>query len=297
MSPEFSITSTQRLKTGYDIPILGFGTAGDVSDNYQMDPQEGENAVSKALAVGYRHIDSARMYGSEKSCGAGIRRSKVPREQIFVTSKVQSGAGYEDTNAAIDAGLKESGLEYFDLYLIHAPYGGSETRKGAWRAMVDAKGEGKVRSLGVSNFGLHHLRELEGYIAELEKERGKGKGGEISVGQWELHPWLMRKEIVAWCREREVVVEAYCPLIRGQRFGEDSLKRVAERVNKTPAQVLLRWSIQKGFVPLPKSVTPARIESNADLFDFVLDEADINELDTEEYAPCTWDPTMSSLAD
>jgi diketogulonate reductase-like aldo/keto reductase len=262
-----------------------------------MDPKEGEDATVKALGTGYRHIDSARMYGSEKSCGAGIRRSRVPREQIFVTSKVQSGAGYHETRAAIDAGLKESNLDYFDLYLIHAPYGGSETRKGAWRAMVDAQDEGKIRSIGVSNFGLHHLQELEDYIAQLEMQRGKGMGGKISVGQWELHPWLIRKDIVAWCRQRDIAIEAYCPLVRGQRFEEPSLKQLAVKSGKTPAQVLLRWSLQKGFIPLPKSITPERIEGNADIFDFVLSEDDIRSLDTDEYAPCTWDPTVSSLAD
>lgn len=263
---DFDLTSTYKLKTGYTIPILGFGvnapvkidilaelqltislaqTAGDVSDNYQMDATECQTAVVEALKVGYRHIDSAQMYGSQKSCGAGIHQSGIEREHIFVTSKVQRGGGYDVTKAAIEAGLMESNLGYFDLYLIHAPFGGPETRKGAWRAMVEAKRDGKIRSLGVSNYGVHHLQELEDYIGQLEQQLGKGNGGEISVGQWELHPWLDRKDIVGWCHARQIVVEAYCPLIRGRRFDEPVLKPLVEKYSKTAAQVLLRWSLQK----------------------------------------------------
>ena len=129
--------------------------------------------------------------------------------------------------------------------MIHAPYGGKEGRTGAWRALVEAQQAGKIRSLGVSNYGVHHLDELESFIKELESENGKGKGGEISVGQWELHPWLTRPDIVEWCKERGVVCEAYCPLVRGQRFGESSLQQLAKKFGKTPAQILVRWSVQQ----------------------------------------------------
>lgn len=130
-------------------------------------------------------------------------------------------------------------------YLIHAPYGGKEARNGTWRALVEAQQAGRIRSIGVSNYGVHHLDELEMYIGELESELGKGKGGKISVGQWELHPWLCRPDIVDWCRKRSVVLEAYCPIVRGERFGELVLQEMAEKLGKTPAQVLLRWSLQK----------------------------------------------------
>lgn len=180
--------------------------------------------------------------------------------------------------------------------LIHAPYGGRAGRKGAWRALVEAKEEGLVRSIGVSNYGVHHLDELEGFIKELETERGgEGKGGQIDVGQWELHPWLPRPDIVSWCRERNIVIEAYSPLVRGQRINDALLKPLMNKHGKTAAQILLRWSLQKGFVPLPKSVTKARIEENAKVFDFVLDEEDMKSLETEEYSPCAWDPTVSGL--
>ncbi|KAJ2976946.1 hypothetical protein NQ176_g4644 [Zarea fungicola] len=192
-----------------------------------------------ALRAGYRHLDSARIYGSEASCGQAIQRSGLSREDIFVTSKVFR-ARYAETKEAIDAGLGESGLGYFDLYLIHAPYGGPEKRKGSWRAMVEAKRDGKIKSLGVSNYGTHHLEETLAYIAELESEFGKGNGGEISVGQWELHPWLARPDIVSWCQSHDVAIRAYCPLIRGQRFNEPILRPLTEKYNKNPAQVLLR---------------------------------------------------------
>lgn len=133
-------------------------------------------------------------------------------------------------------------------YLIHAPYGGKEARNGSWKALVEAQQAGKIRSLGVSNYGVHHLDELESYIKELEGENGQGRGGEISVGQWELHPWLARPDIVEWCQKRGVVLEAYCPLVRGERFDESILQSLVKKYNKTPAQVLVRWSLQKVLV-------------------------------------------------
>ena len=201
--------------------------------------------------------------------------------------------GYEATKASIQSSFTQTGLEYIDLYLIHSPYGGAAARKGTWRALVEAQRAGLIRSIGVSNYGVHHLNELENYISEIEAAEGSGKGGVISVGQYELHPWLMRPDIVKWCRERGVVLEAYCPIVRGERFEEPKLRRLAEKYGRTPAQVLLRWSLQKGFVPLPKSVTMRRIEENADGFGFELREEDIAELDTGEYSPCAWDPTVS----
>ncbi|KAL9593218.1 MAG: hypothetical protein Q9179_006013, partial [Wetmoreana sp. 5 TL-2023] len=145
-------------------------------------------------------------------------------------------------------------------YLIHCPYGGKEARQGTWRALVEAQQAGQIRSIGVSNYGVHHLDELESYIKLLEAQHGRGNGGEISVGQWELHPWLARPDIVDWCQKRGVVIQAYCPI---------------------------------GFVPLPKSVTLSRIEENADIYNFELTAEDMKLLQTGEYAPCSWDPTTS----
>jgi diketogulonate reductase-like aldo/keto reductase len=179
--------------------------------------------------------------------------------------------------------------------LLHAPYGGSAARKGAWKALVEAQEEGKIRSLGVSNYGVNHLDELETHIKELEVERGGGKGGVISVGPWELHPWLARPDIVQWCEKRGVVLQAYCPIVRGSRSEDKLLKPLMEKYSKSAAQILLRWSLQKGFVPLPKSVTLSRIEENADIYNFELTAEDMKTLETGAYSPCAWDPTVSTL--
>ena len=146
----------------------------------------------------------------------------------------------------------------------------------------------------MSNYGVHHLDELEAYIKALEAERGPGRGGTLSVWQWELHPWLARDDIVNWCRQRGVIAEAYCPLVRGERLGDPQLKALATKHDRTPAQILLRWSLQKGFVPLPKSVTPSRIVENAEVYGFELDKEDMAKLETGDYAPCSWDPTVSN---
>ncbi|CAO1605415.1 hypothetical protein XANCAGTX0491_008933 [Xanthoria calcicola] len=254
-----------------------------------------EEVVLHSFKAGYRHVDSARVYRNEGPCAEAIKKSGIPRSEIFFTSKVPPRAmGYEATKSSITSSFSQTGLDYIDLYLIHAPYGGKEARRGTWLALLEAQQAGRIRSLGVSNYGVHHLDELESYIHELEAQHGKGKGGEISVGQWELHPWLARPDIVGWCRTRGVVIEAYCPIVRGQRFEEPVLKGLGEKYGKTAAQVLLRWSLQKGFVPLPKSVTPSRIEENADIFDFRLTDEEMKLLETGEYAPCSWDPTTSN---
>jgi diketogulonate reductase-like aldo/keto reductase len=204
--------------------------------------------------------------------------------------------GYEGTKAQVDETLAKSGLEYIDLMLLHAPYGGSARRKGSWKALVEAVEAGKVRSIGVSNYGVHHLDELEQHIAELEKERGgKGKGGVLSVGQWEIHPWCPRRDIVEWCAKRGVAVEAYCPLVQGKRWGEPVTRKLAAKYGKSEAQILIRWSLEKGLVPLPKSVTSARIRENADVYDFELTPEEVQELETDEYWTVSWDPTVAPL--
>lgn len=206
------------------------------------------------------------MYRNEKGCGRAIQNSGLDRSDIFLTTKIPpESVGYNDTKRAIDSSLRAAGQEYFDLYvyppssfptptllgislvklnlrvllsiLIHAPYGGKEARLGSWRALVEAQKAGKTRSIGVSNYGIHHLEELEEYIQG-------GGGGEISVGQYELHPWLDHSDIVEWCQSRGIVVEAYSPLAHGSRLREPVLRRIGEKYKKTPAQVLIRWSLQ-----------------------------------------------------
>ncbi|KAH7361526.1 aldo/keto reductase, partial [Plectosphaerella cucumerina] len=251
--------------------------------------------ATEALKVGYRHIDSAASYKNEAGAGAAIRKTEAaPRDEIFFTSKVRL-INYDDTKKQVAKTLAETGLGHIDLMLLHCPYGGSEGRRGAWRALVEAQEAGHVRSIGVSNYGVHHLEQLEKHIAELEAERGPGKGGKINVAQYEIHPWCPRDEIVAWLRARDVVVEAYSPLVRGERWGEPALRALAEKHGRTEAQVLLRWSLQKGYVPLPKSVTPERIRQNTDVFGFELSDEDMKTLVTTEYAPVCWDPTVSPM--
>ncbi|KAJ5174553.1 Aldo/keto reductase subgroup [Penicillium canariense] len=263
-----TLQSKYKLLSGHEIPILGYGV------------------TLEALKVGFRHVDSAIMYRNEKGCGQAIQNSGLARSDIFLTTKIPpESMGYDSTKRAINSSLRQAGQDYFDLILIHAPYGGQEARLGSWRALVEAQKAGQTKSIGVSNYGLHHLDELEKYIAG-------GGGGEISVGQWELHPWLDHSDIVEWCRSRGIVVEAYSPLAHGTRFREPVLRTIGERYQKSPAQVLIRWSLQMGFVPLPKSVTPQRIRENSEVFDFELSAEDMKLLDTGEYSPTDWDPTV-----
>lgn len=287
LNSTFDINTKYKMNSGFEIPALGYGV-------YQTPAGECESVTHHAFRSGYRHVDSARAYRNEQPCADAIRafmkESGVSRSEIFFTSKVPPRSmGYDNTKKSIESSFSQTGLDYVDLYLIHAPYGGKEGRCGTWRALAEAQKAGKIRSLGVSNYGVHHLDELETYIKD------SGVGGTIDVGQWELHPWLTRDDIVSWCRKKNVVVEAYCPLVRGQRASDPVLMKMSEKYGKTWAQVLVRWSLQKGFVPLPKSVTPTRIEENAKVYDFELSQADMEELETPKgrYEPCSWDPTTS----
>ena len=257
--------------------------------------------MGEALAAGYHHVDSAAAYCNEAPCGRAILKAAesgvIPRAAVFFTSKVRTkGMSYESARATVERTLAETGLAYIDLMLLHAPYGGSAVRKGAWLGLVEAVEAGQVRSIGVSNYGRHHLEELDRHISELEAQRGgPGRGGIVSVGQWEIHPWLPRRDIVQWSRDRGVAVQAYCPLVRGERWDEPVLRDLAAKYNKTAAQILIRWSLQKGYVPLPKSVTPSRIRENAAVYDFEISGEDMAKLETDDYAPCTWDPTTSPI--
>ncbi|KAM4062674.1 aldo/keto reductase family protein [Hirsutella rhossiliensis] len=290
---KLSLSSTVKLNSGYELPLLGFGV-------YQTPKDQATDVCKEALRIGYRHIDSASAYYNQGPSSASIAASGLKRSDVFFTTKVPMRGyplGYETTLKLVDMALAVTKLGYLDLVLIHSPYGGAENRKGAWRALVESVDAGKVRSIGVSNYGVHHLDELEQYMRELQAQRGGGPGGGgvLSVGQWEVHPWLTRLDIVRWCRERGVAVEAYCPIVRGERFGDPKVKALADRHGKTEAQVLLRWSLQQGYVPLVKSVTPSRIAENAAVFDFELSEAEVEGLATGDYSPCAWDPTVEPL--
>ncbi|RYZ04237.1 MAG: aldo/keto reductase [Myxococcales bacterium] len=259
------------LNSGAKIPQVGLGV-------WQSGGKT-KSAVAAALAAGYRHVDTAAVYGNEPQVGAAIAESDVPREQLFVTSKLwNKDHGYDAALRAFDATLARLKLEYLDLFLIHWPVPG--LRLESWRALEKLYAEKRARSIGVSNFLAPHLRELQGAAQVLP-----------AANQIELSPFLQRRETVALCQQLGIALEAYSPLTRGQRLGHTSIAAIAQRTGKSPAQVMLRWGLQRGFVILPKSVTPARIEENAALFDFTLTEADIQALDSLEEGLVTgWDP-------
>lgn len=226
------------MPSGYDIPILGYGV-------YQTPAAVAADVVDHALKVGYRHVDSAVAYRNEAPSAEGMKKSGLARDQLFFTTKIPPRQmNYENAKKHIDNSLEVTGFDYIDLYLLHSPFGGRENRLGAWKALVEGVEAGKIRSIGVSNFGVHHLEELEAYIQDTDAAEGKGKGGVLSVNQIELHPWLARRDIVSWCRERGVILEAYCPIVRATKAEDPLLLSLAKKHNKTTSQILLRWSLQ-----------------------------------------------------
>jgi methylglyoxal/glyoxal reductase len=269
-----NIRSTVTLRGGVEIPVLGLGV-------YQSRPgAETREAVRAALEVGYRHVDTARAYGNERDVAAGIAASGVPRSEVFLTTKLwNSDHGYDETLRACDASLARLGVEQIDLYLVHWPVEG--LRHQTWRAMEQLRADGKARAIGVSNYAIRHLEEL--LLAAREPP---------AVNQVELHPFLPQPALAEWCTAHGIVMEAYAPLVKARRMDHPVLRRVAAKHGRTPAQVLVRWGLQHGYVEIPKSVHRERIEENADVFGFALDPADMAALDAlgEGYRT-SWDPT------
>lgn len=257
------------LKDGNRIPVVGFGT-------WQAESGEiAKQAVKSALEAGYRHIDTAMIYGNEESVGEAIKESGIPRERLFITTKLwNKDHSYDKAKLAIDESLERLGLDYLDLYLIHWPNPvdyrdhWQEANAGAWKAMEEALNSGKVKSIGVSNFLTHHLKALE-----------ETASFQPVVNQIYLNPSDQQQEIVSYCKNKGILLEAYSPLGTGDIFKLDELEEIAKAHGKTVAQVVLRWSLQKGFVPLPKSVTPSRIKENIELFDFELSEFEMGLID------------------
>ena len=259
-----SLTSTYRLSNGIEIPCVGFGT-------WQAENgEQAYHAVKAALDVGYRHIDTAAAYGNEESIGKAIRDSGVPRADIFITSKLwNQHHGYEATLAAFDLTMRRLGLDVLDLYLIHWPNpikfrnNWQETNAGSWKAFEELYRAGRIRSIGISNFLPHHMDELLKTATIVPM-----------VNQIRLCPGDTQDETVAYCRERDILLEAYSPLGTGKIFDVPELQTMARKYGKNIAQISLRWSLQMGFLPLPKSTTPSRIKENTDLFDFELTKED-----------------------
>jgi diketogulonate reductase-like aldo/keto reductase len=248
---------THELADGSVIPMLGLGV-------WQVEnARDCVDAVRWALEEGYRHIDTAQAYGNEESVGLGLRQSRVPREETFVTTKFLPRS--EDPVAALEASLRRLGLEYVDLYLIHWPADGPTW---AWPGMERAREAGYARSIGVSNFGVDDLRQLlaTATVAPV-------------VDQVQFSPYEYRKALLDSCRQNGIALEAYSPLGTGRHLGSDTVARIARRHERTPAQVLLRWCIERGIPVIPKSTHRERIAENAQLFDFRLSEKDIAELD------------------
>jgi methylglyoxal/glyoxal reductase len=273
MSPSDKIV----LNNGISIPRLGLGV-------YQSGRGRAtESAVTWALEAGYRHVDTAAMYANEAEVGAALRRAfaagLTQREDVFVTTKLwNSDHGYDEAMRAFDTSHRRLGLDQIDLFLLHWPVPGRRVQ--SWRALERILGEGRCRAIGVSNYMVHHLEELLSQAQILPV-----------VNQIELHPWCQQREVVAFCRAHDIAVVAYSPLTKGLKLGDRRLAALARDLRRPPAQILLRWSVQSGFVTIPKSVKKERIIENATIFDFALSTKQMAMLDgfNEEHH-ITWDP-------
>jgi 2,5-diketo-D-gluconate reductase A len=255
---------TIGLNDGRSIPQLGFGV-------YQIPPAETADAVSRAFEVGYRHIDTAEMYRNEHGVGQAVRAAGLPREELYITSKLNNGFHRpDDARRAFDETLSALGVDYVDLFLIHWPlptlYGGDYV--STWKTLESFKADGRARSIGVSNFQVAHLERL---AAECDVVP--------AVNQIELHPYFVNEAVRAHGESQGIATEAWSPIAQGGVLDDPVIRGIAERVGRTPAQVVLRWHIQRGNIVFPKSTTPSRIRENIALFDFELDQADTRAID------------------
>lgn len=259
-----NLQDTTTLHNGIKMPWFGLGVF-KVSEGAEV-----IDAVSTAIAIGYRSIDTAAAYGNEEGVGQGVReglkRAGISREELFITSKVwNSDLGYEPTIAAYETSLKNLSLDYLDLYLIHWPV--EEKYKEAWRALETLYKEGRVKAIGVSNFHPHHLKELM-KVAEIVP----------MIDQVEYHPLLAQKELHEFCKAHNIQLEAWSPLMQGKLLDHPLLVEIAAKTEKTVAQVILRWDLQNEVVTIPKSIKEARIIQNSQIFDFVLSDKDMERI-------------------
>lgn len=256
-----SIFDKVKLHNGVEMPVLGLGVY-KVEEGTQI-----EETIHSALDYGYRLVDTASFYQNEDGVGRTIRNSSIPREELFITTKVwNSEQGYDNTLRAFDESMERLGLKYLDLYLVHWPVKGMYLQ--TWRALEKLYKEGRVKAIGVSNFKIHHLQDLLSHCVERPV-----------INQVELHPLLAQTELRNFCRQNEIKVEAWSPLSRGRFLDEPVLGSISDRHGKTPAQVILRWHLQHEIIPIPKSVTPSRLKENAEVFDFKLSQQEMAEID------------------
>jgi len=255
------IHGTVELKNGVPMPYFGLGV-------FQVqDGEEVKQGVKYALSAGYRHIDTASLYGNERGVGQAVRESDVPRKEIFVTSKVwNSDQRYDNTLRAFDVSMKLLDFEYLDLYLVHWPVKGKYNE--TWKALEQLYAEGRVRAIGVSNFLQHHLEDLLAHCKVMPM-----------VNQMEFHPRLIQQELIDFCSRHMIQYEAWSPLMQGKIFNIKELRPLAEKYKKDIAQVVLRWNLQKNVVTIPKSIYRERIFSNAQIFDFEITAKDMQTID------------------
>jgi diketogulonate reductase-like aldo/keto reductase len=269
-----SLAARTVLSDGRQMPWVGLGVYRIPSGKTCL------RAVTHALSVGYRHVDTAALYGNEEDVGLAVRESGIAREQVFIVTKLwNSDHGYASAIKACDASLKRLKLDYIDLYLIHWPESGR--RLDSWRALTELRRQGKCRSIGVSNYTIAHLEELMAHSQVVP-----------AVNQVEFSPFLFQRQLLDFCRAHRIQLEAYCPLTQGVKLNDPVVLSVARHHGKTAAQVLLRWALQHQVAVIPKSAQPARIDENAGLFDFALDGRDMAALDALHagFRAC-WDPT------
>lgn len=268
-----TLQSRVALNDGAKMPVLGLGV-------WQASPgKETRKAVATALEVGYRLIDTAKLYGNERDVAVAVRESGVPRDEIFVTTKLwNDDQGYESTLRSFERSRRELGLDVVDLYLIHWPVPGK--RDESWKALVHLKEQGIARSVGVSNYTIRHLEELLSWSPRPP-----------SVNQVEFHPFLFQKDLLEFCSGRKIQLEAYSPLARGRRLNHPTIAEIAAKYGRTPAQVMIRWSLQHGLVVIPKSSRPERIRENAAVFDFEIRREDMDRLDAlDDRTHVAWNP-------